>query len=295
MGHPDSSDHTLQCMEIVGSNRAARQLVQAPGLDIWIDSQPLQHGRGGGDIHYVSTCGAGYVSRLVLADVSGHGAAVDGLARSLRKLMRKYINTLDQTRFAVALNHEFSALDQAGHFATALILTYFAPTGHLIVCNAGHCRPLWYSARTGAWRLLSPETVGECESLRCSKARYHFERLANLPLGVLEPTDYEQFAIRLEPGDRLAVYTDGIIEAADRTGRQLGEAGLLGIVEAARAGDAVELGRQIAARLADRQQKVAAADDASLIVVEHTASSPPRPSVGRSLLTVAKMLGLKRV
>jgi phosphoserine phosphatase RsbU/P len=287
--------HALQCMEIVGSNRAARRLVAAPGLDVWIDSQPLEQDRGGGDIHYLSTCGAGYVTRLVLADVSGHGAAVDELAQKLRRLMRKYINTLDQTRFAIALNHEFSGLDEAGSFATALILTYFAPTNHLIVCNAGHCRPLWFSAEKQTWQSLAPETVGACQSLTSSKARYHFERLANLPLGVLEPTDYEQFAVRLAAGDLILLYTDGIVETEDRSGQQLGEAGLLDVLKSCPAVGAAALGERIAARLVERQGAAPIADDASLIIVEHTATGPPRPSVGRSLRTLAKMLGLSRV
>jgi len=288
-------------MEIVGSNRVARELVSGAGLDIWIDSRPLESGSGGGDIHYVSTCGAGYVTRLVLADVSGHGAAVDGIAQSLRKLMRKYINMLDQTRFAIALNHEFSEFADAGRFATALILTYFAPTNHLIVCNAGHCRPLWYSAEQSAWQVLAPETVGECESLKESKTRYHFERLANLPLGILEPTDYEQFAIRLRPGDLIVLYTDGVTESTNAAGQQLGEAGLLemcrGIARegAISEGRAAAMGQHIAAGCGQRQGQAAAADDYSLIVVEHTATRPPRPSLSRSMRTLAKILGLSRV
>lgn len=98
MAEHDESEHVLQCMEIIGGNRATRQTVDAPGLTIWIDSRPL--GKGGGDVHYVSTCGAGYVTRLALADIAGHGDSVDRLAVALRKLMRKHINTLDQTRFA---------------------------------------------------------------------------------------------------------------------------------------------------------------------------------------------------
>ena len=97
-------------------------------------------------MHYISTCGAGYVTRLALADIAGHGESVDGLAIALRKLMRKYINTLDQTRFATALNRELMASPKQGPFATALLLTYFAPTRHLIICNAGHGRPLRYSS-----------------------------------------------------------------------------------------------------------------------------------------------------
>ena len=108
----------------------------------------LHSGKGGGDVHYISTCGAGYVTRLALADIAGHGESVDGLAIALRKLMRKYINTLDQTRFARALNRELTADVEFGRFATAVLLTYFAPTRHLIICNAGHGRPLRYSGQT---------------------------------------------------------------------------------------------------------------------------------------------------
>src|SRR5690348_6488670 len=128
------TERTIACMEIIGGNRAVRDLVHAPALDVWIDSRPLELNFGGGDIHYVSTCGAGYVTRLALADVSGHGSSVDHVAIRLRKLMRKYINTLDQTQFAKELNREFAATDDDGRFATAVLLTYFAPTNHLMIC-----------------------------------------------------------------------------------------------------------------------------------------------------------------
>jgi phosphoserine phosphatase RsbU/P len=295
MAHLAKTVHTLQCMEIVGSNRAAEQLVAAAGLDVWINSRPLQASAGGGDIHYLSSCGSGEVTRLALADISGHGAAVDGIATSLRRLMRKYINTLDQTRFAMALNREFGALAEAGQFATALILTYFGPTNHLIVCNAGHCRPLWHSAQRGGWLPLDAETAGDCQSLRTSRARYHFGRISNLPLGILDPTDYEQFAVRLEPGDFVVVYTDGITESEDSEGRQLGEAGLLELLARLPTSGAALLGEQASAALTARRGEQPATDDCSLIILEHTGSGPPKLTVGRSVRTVAKMLGLSRV
>ena len=263
-------------MEIVGSNAAVRQLIAAPGLDVWIDSQPLEHGSGGGDIHYLSSCGSGDVTRLALADVSGHGASVDAPARSLRSLMRKYINTLDQTQFAMALNREFAMLPDSDRFATALILTYFAPTSHLIICNAGHCRPLWYSTRQHRWQLLDLDVVGECESLRSSKVRYHLKSVANLPLGILDPTDYAQFALWLEKGDLVVLYTDGIVEGEDPAGAQLGEAGLLTMLENLPAGGAAATGERLVAAIEARQATSPPADDRSLLVIEHTATGPPR-------------------
>ncbi len=75
-------------------------------------------------------------------------------------LMRRHINTANQTRFAVDLNRAFSNLDLDGRFATAVLATYFAPTDHLIICNAGHPRPLLYRAAGNTWDLLDAKTPG---------------------------------------------------------------------------------------------------------------------------------------
>jgi sigma-B regulation protein RsbU (phosphoserine phosphatase) len=292
---PNQPEETLHCMEILGGNRAVRQTIHAPGVDLWIDSRPLESGLGGGDVHYVSTCGGGQVTRLALADVSGHGGSVDGLAVFLRKLMRKYINTLNQARFAQALNQEFASAAESGRFATALLVTYFAPTCHLIVCNAGHGRPLRFSARRGVWEALDLERAGDCSSMKTSKVRYHFERVSNLPLGVLDPIDYEQFAIDFESGDLMLLYTDALIECEDVDGKQLGEAGLLSLVSAVRSTDMNEVGQQILAAVDAHCGTKPPADDRTLIVLKRTDAPAPGPSVIRTVSTFAKMLGLRRV
>jgi phosphoserine phosphatase RsbU/P len=293
MADDDGSLHALQCMEIIGGNRTVRQTVDAPGLRIWIDSRPLGH--GGGDVHYVSTCGAGYVTRLALADISGHGDSVDRLAVALRKLMRKHINTLDQTRFARALNRELAALDQSGRFATAILATYFAPTRHLMLCNAGHGRPLWYSAKRDAWQFLDLESAADCPSLKLSKARYHLERLANLPLGILDPINYQQFAVELADGDVVVLCTDAVTECGDDTGELLGETGLLALARRLGSHDRSQIGERLLDAIESRRNGRLAADDQTLIVIEHSDTSPPRPSIGRTVRTLAKMIGLSRV
>ena len=90
-------------------------------------------------MHYVSLCGGGgVITRLILADVSGHGEAVADMAVSLRALMRKNINSKSQTRLVCALNRQFAALAQMSRFATAVVATYLATRKTLTVCNAGH-------------------------------------------------------------------------------------------------------------------------------------------------------------
>jgi sigma-B regulation protein RsbU (phosphoserine phosphatase) len=291
----DNSDYVMQCMEIIGGNRTARQTVTAPGLDIWIDSRPLAPGKGGGDVHYISTCGAGYVTRVALADIAGHGESVDGLAIGLRKLMRRYINTLDQTRFARALNRELNADVEFGRFATALLLTYFAPTRHLIICNAGHGRPLRYSARHEKWEYLDLQSAGACATLKASRARYHLERLANLPLGVLEPVEYEQLAVDLDDGDVVLLFTDAITESRDDSGQMLGESGLFALVSKVDSENVAELGERLVAAIDRRRGQNSDADDQTVIVIKRAETPLPRASLLRTARTLAKLMGLSRV
>lgn len=212
------SPHTMQCLEVWGGNQAVDNGVVMPGLDAWVYSRPYQGDAEGGDIHYVSSCASGRITRLLVADVSGHGRSVARVATGLRDLMRRYVNYVDMSRFVGGLNREFAALSDeggGGGFATAVIATYWVPSDYLTLCNAGHPRPLWYRARRRAWSFLENTEENRAEGL------------ANIPLGIAEPTRYDQIGVRLEPGDLVLVYTDALIEARDAAGRMIGQAGLL--------------------------------------------------------------------
>ncbi len=51
-----------------------------------------------------------------------------------------------------------------------------------------------------------------------------------MPIGLIEGASYEGFATRLLPGDQLFLMSDGITEAADHFGVQLGQDGLAGLI-----------------------------------------------------------------
>jgi phosphoserine phosphatase RsbU/P len=126
--------------------------VSTPGLDVWVYSRPHEGAEGGGDVHYVSLCGGGMITRFILADVSGHGASVAELATSLRALMRNNINRKDQARLVQALNREFSGLAKLSRFATAVVATYLTKGDTLTVYNAGHPRPCTDGRRPASGR-----------------------------------------------------------------------------------------------------------------------------------------------
>src|SRR6201986_2036753 len=87
-----TESQTLRCMEIWGGSNAVENAVTMPGLDAWVTSRPHEGAEAGGDVHYVSLCGGGIITRMIVADVSGHGEAVAEFSDALRTLMGRKIN-----------------------------------------------------------------------------------------------------------------------------------------------------------------------------------------------------------
>ncbi len=245
--------HKLQCSEVWGGVHAADTRVQVPGLEVAVYSQPYGYGVGGGDVHYASLCQSGRLARFVIADVAGHGPAVMRLGEHLKDLLADNINTFDQTDIARQVNEDLGDLDRKGLFATAILASL--EDGRLAVVNAGHPRPLMYSQSSNSWRLLDPDDE-DC-----------YKRVANLPLGVVPGTDYVQFAVRMNEGDAVVLYTDSMIEAENDLGRPLGEDGLVSVVSKLNPAKPQQLIRSLMVSVADYRRQLAPHDDVTVIAV----------------------------
>jgi serine phosphatase RsbU (regulator of sigma subunit) len=205
----------MQCMEVWGGNHAVDTGVIMAGLDAWLYSRPHGQGSAGGDIHYVSSCAAGMITRLLVVDVAGHGPAVSDVAAHLRKLMRRYINYHDQTKFIHEIDREFAELQKApGAFATAVAITFESVGNRFVMCNAGHPPPLRFSARRRRWEAMARPTDDS-------------DSLANIPLGIDTDGRYSQVETNLDVGDLVLCYTDSLTESRSRDGELLGVEGLL--------------------------------------------------------------------
>ena len=284
---PELAPHQMQCMEILGGSRPSERFISVPGIDVEILSRPHAGGAEGGDIHYVSSCAAGLIARFVLADVSGHGVSIAGEAAKLRRLVRKHMNSADQSAFARSVNQEFAGLAEAGKFATALLMTYFTPSDHLLIVSAGHPRPLWYRAAADAWTVLH-----EDHELAAQNAED--VGIADLPLGVIDETGYRQTAVPLEAGDVLVAYTDALIEASDGRGRQLGESGLLDLARGIDVKSAASIAGELLARVA-AYRAGEADDDATVMILRHNAANPGKQTMVEKARALARMIGLVRV
>jgi serine phosphatase RsbU (regulator of sigma subunit) len=212
-GEVSPSPRTLMCSEIWGANCNVAHSVELPGLQGWVYSAPIELGKDGGDIHYLSVCEGGVLCRVALADVSGHGQAVTVAARHLLNLMRRHINLGQQWQFVRELSEALHETRSAGDvtFATALVIGFDSTSGQLVFTNAGHPPPLWYHADDKRWGWLQQTS---------SEASY----TVGLPLGIdFFGSSYADSVVDLGLGDLLICYTDGLSETADAAGRQVGD------------------------------------------------------------------------
>lgn len=258
----------LQCMEIWGGNQHAEECIQLAGIDAWVYSRPHEDATDGGDVHYLSSCATGRITRLLLADVSGHGQSVATIAGHLRTLMRRYVNYINQNRFLAELNQEFMQRASQGRFATALAMTYFAPTNELAVCNAGHPRPIIYRAATGKWSLMLETDTADGEAI-------------NIPLGITDEAQYRPYQVQLACGDRLLCYTDSLIETRCADASFLGEQALCDILNTVMLHDDANIIAELLQRIEQHTGNAPTDDDLTVMLVKPTVISYKVPLAQR--------------
>lgn len=252
--------HTLTCSEVWASNRNVAHSVDLPGLKGWIYSAPLELGQDGGDIHYLSACDLGVLSRVVLADVSGHGRAVGAIAEHLLRLVRRHMNRLEQPTLLSELSDALATVrtDEVVTYATALLIGFDSSSGNLVSTNAGHPSPLWYRATERRWELLQKSHSSAAE------------RPIGLPIGLGLGSAYEDVVVRFSTDDLLVCYTDGLSDATDRNGLELGVDGLLELARGLSVESPMAVGATLLGLVDAFRDGSPAGDDETLIVLQRS-------------------------
>jgi serine phosphatase RsbU (regulator of sigma subunit) len=190
----------------------------------------------------------GSMMDLLVIDSVGHGlpaAVLASVAISGYRHARR--NRLDLPDIAVEINAAIATQFGASQFATAVLARLDTGTGRLRWINAGHPEPLIVR---GSSLVRLPH---------CPPSR---------PLGLQESRP-DCCETRLEPGDRLVLFTDGITEARSPQGEFFGEQRLSDFISAAAAaGDpAPETVRRLMRHVLTHQAGQLQ-DDASIVVLE---------------------------
>ncbi len=242
----------LVCSEIWGGNRAFYGPIELPGMRGVLFSQACD-GLRGGDVHYLSVCGSGLISRVCLADVTGHGESVAAVSAVTHALLRRSVNRLDERKVLQRLNLRLCALKNDS-FTTAGMLTYFPPTRRLSISYAGH-EPAWYyEASRRRWSQLEPAER---------------EGLFDIVLAVEPRAAYTRRVQRVAMGDRLLMVTDGVLETPNEAGELFGRERLVGVLHAAGARAPQQIVAAVIAALREHTNGVPLShDDVSLLLIE---------------------------
>lgn len=157
---------------------------------------PSNHDALGGDWYDVTALPDGRVVFMV-GDVAGHGIAVAAITAQLRHALRAYL--VDEGSAAAALRRlgNLVATLLPGELATVVAAELDPATGVVRVSRAGHLPALHLGAAGGARFVDGPHGP---------------------IMGVVVPGDtaFAEVTVQLEPGDCLALYTDGLVEERDR-------------------------------------------------------------------------------
>jgi sigma-B regulation protein RsbU (phosphoserine phosphatase) len=198
---------------------------------------------------------------FVVGDVSGK----DVPAAMLASLIQGTAHASGWTRSAADHNAATEQLNRLlcerasqERFASLFWGYFDVHTGLLHYVNCGHCAPLLF---------------------RVSRARG--EGVARLcdggpVLGLLSQARFEQGVERLEQGDVLVLYSDGVVEAANSSGEEFGEHRLIAAVESGLSAELVDprdIRDQILRSVREFTGSDVLVDDQTLLAIRYTGSA----------------------
>ena len=186
---------------------------------------------------------------LCVADVSGKGLPASLLMANVQAAVRSQVlahasvtECLERTNTLL-----FRCTDQ-GKFVTAFFGVLDCQRHLLTYSNAGHNPPLLFRGGMKRERL---ETGG-------------------LVLGIFDETAFEESTCRLDRGDLLVVYSDGITEASDMNGEEFGEEGIIAVVNRERHQGPAQVLDAILKAALDFSGDQLQLDDMTMVVLQRT-------------------------
>lgn len=217
---------------------------RAPGLTFAADNRPAR--QVGGDFYDVFTLNKSTIG-LVIADVSGKGmpaALYMALTRSL--LLAEARRVRSPRAVLLNVNRLLREVGDPQMFVTVFYGLLEVRSRRLTFARAGHDYPLLF--RDGAAQQLTG---------------------AGTVLGMLdlEPQQLSEEQLELRPGDRLVLYTDGLIDVVDPAGRRLELPGLLELLSELPQADPATLCAATFAALSRYQGQAEQFDDMTMVVV----------------------------
>ena len=185
---------------------------------------------------------------VIIADVTGHGVPGAFLAGITQAAFRFHHGAgMRGAALMERLDAMISARTVRSLFVTAALVRLNLGSRLLSYCRAGHCTPLLLRGADGA--VIELHSSGKA-------------------LGLTDKSGFEEKTIGVLPGDRVVIYTDGLVEARSASGEMFGEERLRETLKSARALPAEETCRFMVSALGAFTNGVPGEDDVTMVVID---------------------------
>ncbi len=198
----EAVDYELKTIADIQRSLLPAETPQVPGLDVAVHYQTAK--RAGGDYYDFFPLPEGRLGVLV-ADASGHGAPAAVLMAVAHSVAHNRTELpVHPGEFLTYLNAKLSSryTRASGSFMTAFYAVFDPNAGTIAYASAGHTPPRLYRCPDGA--------------------RLTLNRAQRLPLGIKPSEVYAEQMVPLASGDRVAIFTDGVIDAVNAEGDVFG-------------------------------------------------------------------------
>lgn len=203
----------------------------------------------GGDFYDVIDYGGGRVG-LVMADVSGHGPSAALIVSMVKAILHSLMGPqITPSEVITRLNMSLVRMIPEERFVTIFFGVMDVNSGELTYVRAGHPHPLIMRKADGDVARL--EGDGDI-------------------VGMFEDIGMEQATVRLERGDRLIAYSDGLVEITGEGGLQYGVANLVKSIEGGKDLPGDEFVNGIIKNVREFSRESALADDMALFLLERS-------------------------
>jgi sigma-B regulation protein RsbU (phosphoserine phosphatase) len=203
----------------------------------------------GGDLYDFTAKEPGQLA-VCLGDVSGKGLAASLLMANVQATLRDQAFTAAPASECVRRSNMLLFQNTGNEKFVTLFYALLDPAnGALTCCNAGHERPFLIRSGGEISRLTAGGTV----------------------LGIMEDYPYEQETVTLGPGDLVLIFSDGVSEAMNSSGEQLGEGPIKAVLKKHHGGDPEGLKEALIAAVRAHAAGAPQADDITIVVVKRMA------------------------
>ncbi len=244
-------EQELRVARLIQQTLLPQTLPDLPGWQIATHYQPAQ--AVGGDFYDFIYLADGRVG-FIIGDVTDKGVPAALVMATTRAILRGAAGRLLSPGEVLERTNELLCPDiPPKMFVTCLYAILDPATGRLHYANAGHDLPYWRHA------------AGVTEM-----------RATGMPLGLMPGMSYEEREVRLELGDSVLLYSDGLVEAHSPTREMFGFPRLGALVGQHSGGEALipHLLDQLTAFTGPEWEQE---DDTTLVVLQRASRPTPSP------------------